>query len=71
MGGVLVDEWLNNGPATLIGDLPKGWQGTVQFVFRGAAIERHTPGRSDLLKAKIFALCDRGSDLAMRLGHGL
>jgi len=35
----------------------------VQFVFRGEAIELHTQGRSDLLKAKVFALCDRGFDL--------
>jgi len=62
-GGVLVDEWLNNGPSALIGDLPPGWQGRVQMVFRGEAIELHTLGRSDLLKAKVFALCDRGFDL--------
>ena len=67
----MVDEGLNNGPATLAGDLPPGWQGRVQVVFHGAAIELHTPGRSDLLKAKVFALCDRVSDLARRLGHGL
>ena len=63
-GGVLADDWLNNGPATLATDLPPGWEGRLQRVFRGAAIELHTLGRSDLLKAKVFALCDRGFDLA-------
>ena len=67
----MVDEWLNNGPATLAGDLPPGWQGRVQVVFRSASIDLHALGRSDLLKAKVFALCDRVSDLARRLGHGL
>lgn len=62
-GGVLSDEWLNNGPATLAPDLPDGWQARLQLVFRGTAIELHTLGRSDLLKAKVFALCDRGFDL--------
>ena len=33
------------------------------MVFRGEAIELHTLGRSNLLKAKVFALCDRGFDL--------
>ena len=32
-------------------------------MFRGNAIELHTLGRSDLLKAKVFALCNRGFDL--------
>lgn len=62
-GGVLADDWLNNGPATLASDLPPGWQTRVQLVFRGEAIELHTLGRGDLLKAKVFALCDRGFDL--------
>ena len=33
-GGVLLDEWLNNGPATLASDLPDGWQARLQLVFR-------------------------------------
>ena len=63
-GGVLSDQWLNNGPATLASDLPAGWEARLQLVFRGECIELHTLGRSDLLKAKVFALCDRGIDLA-------
>ena len=33
-------------------------------VFEGDAIVFHTLGRSDLLRSKVFALCDRGVDLS-------
>lgn len=63
-GGVdLGDEWLNNGPAQLAGLLPDGWELRVQLVFSGAASTLRVLGRADLLKTKLFALCDRGTDL--------
>ena len=63
-GEVLQDDWLNNGPASLAATLPSGWQDRVQLVFSGVAIELHCLGRHDLLMSKLFALCDRGIDLA-------
>ena len=59
----LADDWLNNGPMQLADVLPVGWRLRVQPVFEGAALRLTTLGRSDLLKTKLFALCDRGTDL--------
>ena len=36
----------------------------MQPAFAGRALVLTTLGRADLLKTKLFALCDRGSDLA-------
>jgi hypothetical protein len=63
-GNRLSAGWLNNGPAQLTTVLPEGWRGRLQPAFRGKAIELHTLGRADLLKVKLFALLDRGLDLA-------
>lgn len=62
-GVPLVDDWLNNGPMQLGDVLPPGWPDRVQALFRGNAMVLTTLGRADLLKSKLFALCDRGTDL--------
>ncbi len=63
-GGVdLMDEWLNNGPTQLGDVLPPGWRERVQRIFEGRRLVLSTLGRPDLLKSKLFALCDRGTDL--------
>ena len=59
----LEDDWLNNGPSSLKDLLPDGWEDRTQVVFTGEAITLSTLGRSDLLRTKLFALCDRGIDL--------
>lgn len=59
----LADDWLNNGPALLVHELPLGWRSRRQPLFTGTALTLGTLGRSDLLKLKLFALCDRGTDL--------
>jgi len=59
----LLDEWLNNGPMQLGDVLPVGWRDRVQCVFAGQVLVLNTLGRPDLLKSKLFALCDRGTDL--------
>jgi hypothetical protein len=59
----LVDDWLNNGPMQLGDVLPAGWRERLQRVFVGQVLVLSTLGRSDLLKSKLFALCDRGTDL--------
>jgi hypothetical protein len=63
-GIILATDWLNNGPSSLASDLPKGWMKRIQEAYSGKAITLHSLGRDDLLKSKLFALCDRGTDLA-------
>ncbi len=62
-GDALKDDWLNNGPAALAKQLPGAWEERVQLAFSGAALELRSLGREDLLRSKLFALCDRGLDL--------
>ncbi|MCC6158427.1 MAG: hypothetical protein IT350_10275 [Deltaproteobacteria bacterium] len=59
----LGDDWLNNGPMDLGPMLPGEWLLRVQPVYSGIALKLATLGREDLLKSKLFALCDRGTDL--------
>ncbi len=62
-GDSLSDDWLNNGPSSLVEALPPGWEERLQIVFKGTALTFRTLGRLDLLRSKLFALCDRGLDL--------
>jgi len=62
-GDLLAGDWLNNGPASLAEVLPDGWQERLQPAYVGQAITLQSLGRSDLLRSKLFALCDRGTDL--------
>jgi hypothetical protein len=62
-GVALADDWLNNGPIQLGEVLPAGWRLRVQPAFVGRALVLTALGRADLLKTKLFALCDRGTDL--------
>jgi hypothetical protein len=56
-------NWLNNGPSSLIQDLPSGWMNRTHPLFSGKAIHLRSLGRLDLLRSKLFALCDRSLDL--------
>lgn len=62
-GVELADDWLNNGPMQLGDVLPLGWRDRIERIFEGRALVLSTLGRADLLKSKLFALCDRGTDL--------
>jgi len=62
-GEMLSDEWLNNGPSSLVRTLPSGWREHLQIVFEGKAITLSCLGRTDLIRSKLFALCDRAIDL--------
>jgi hypothetical protein len=62
-GGRLKEDWLNNGPSSLAPLLPAGWELRLQEAFRGQVLVLRSLHRSDLLKSKLFALCDRGLDL--------
>jgi hypothetical protein len=61
-GLVLGDDWLNNGPKDLQDILPAGWRARLVRLREGRALSLWTLGRADLLKTKLFAHCDRGSD---------
>lgn len=63
-GVELSDDWLNNGPMQLADVLPGGWRLRVRVAFEGARLRLTTLDRADLLKTKLYALCDRGTDLA-------
>ena len=60
----LWSDWLNNGPSSLVDILPTGWETRLQDSYIGTALRLQTLGRSDLLKTKLFAYCDRGTDLS-------
>ena len=64
IGETLADDWLNNGPWPLIPDLPPNWMQRVNPVFQGSALTLAVPDRPELLATKLYALCDRGTDLA-------
>lgn len=61
-GAPLQEGWLNNGPRDLRDDLPPGWRERRALICQGSGITLHTLGRSDLLKTKLFAFCDRQQD---------
>ncbi|MFT7676495.1 MAG: hypothetical protein ACI8QC_000466 [Planctomycetota bacterium] len=63
-GNELMDDWLNNGPRDLVNVLPHGWPERVVDLLAGEALLLRTLGREDLLCTKLFALSDRGLDLA-------
>jgi hypothetical protein len=64
MGSPLGEDWLNNGPASLVKNLPGGWEGRLRPLLSGKALTLQSLGQSDLLKTKLFAYCDRRTDLA-------
>lgn len=43
----------------LIEKIPEEWQSKLQFAFLGTNLKLTTLGRSDLLKTKLFAYCNR------------
>lgn len=59
----LDSDWLNNGPSSLTKVLPPDWSERLEIVFTGKALILKSLGRSDMLLSKLFALCDRGTDL--------
>ena len=49
-------------PGSLVRDLPAGWEKRRVPLFKGKSLKLRTLGRIDLLRAKIFAFCDRQQD---------
>lgn len=63
-GQILADDWMNNGPSEVASLLPSGWEQRTRYIYQDQMISLQTLGYEDLLKTKLFALCDRGTDLA-------
>lgn len=61
-GIVIRDDWFNNGPDSLKKNLPKDWRNNLQVAFKGEVLTLFTLTRENLLKTKLVALCDRGTD---------
>lgn len=59
----LPEDWLNNGPESLLRDIPKGWQNHIKVIYQGGNLIFSTLGRADLIRTKLFAYCDRQQDL--------
>lgn len=55
----LFENWLNNGPDSLVRDLPAGWESRLQQGYLGKSVQLQVLGRIDLIKTKLFAFCDR------------
>lgn len=62
-GNARDDHWFNDGPGSLAEVLPVGWRSKVASIFEGRSLRLFTLGREDMLRSKLFALCDRGIDL--------
>ena len=63
-GNELADDWLNNGPRDLVNVHPRGWSERTVELLVGDGLVLRTLGREDLLRTKLFALCDRQLDRA-------
>ena len=59
----LAEGWLNNGPETLIRDLPGDWQKNIVVLYEGKNLKLFTLARLDFLRSKLYAFVDRGIDL--------
>jgi hypothetical protein len=59
----LAENWLNTGPSSLARDLPRGWRARVQVLFSGASLNLSTLSRIDLIRSKLWAMCDRMRDI--------
>lgn len=59
----LAENWLNNGPETLIRDLPDGWKKNLVVLYEGKNLKLFTLARLDFLRSKLYAFIDRGIDL--------
>ncbi len=70
----LADDWLNNGPASLIHDLEIGWKDRTTLLYRGPHLTIRVLSRHDLIFSKLYAMCDRREDirdlLAMQVTDG-
>jgi hypothetical protein len=55
-------NWMNNGPKSLVRDLPEDWRNDLQIIFQGKTLKLWTLGRINLLRTKLYAYADRDID---------
>jgi len=59
----LAENWLNNGPAILMKELPPDWESHCEVIFEGSNLVISSLGRRDLINSKLYAAADRISDV--------
>jgi len=59
----LSQDWLNNGPDSLLQELERGWRDRVVEMYHGENLSVYSLGKMDLLKTKLWATCDRMEDI--------
>ena len=59
----LVKNWLNNGPAMLVSELPQDWERHCLNIFSGSHLIVKAIGRRDLIYSKLYAAADRVDDV--------
>lgn len=59
----LSENWLNCGPSSLSRDLPREWQKNLQPLYDGKNLKLTTLARMDLIRTKLWAMCDRIRDI--------
>ena len=59
----LDQHWFNNGPASLIKNLDADWKNKIEKIFKGKVLTLYTLSRLDLIRSKVWAMCDRQIDL--------
>jgi len=60
--GLIPEHWFNSGPESLKKELPEAWKSRLVIMKKGRSLTIWTLGRTDLLKTKLFACCDRDED---------
>ena len=59
----LAENWLNSGPSSLTKDLPQEWKKNLQPLYSGKNLKLLTLSRIDLIRTKLWAMCDRMRDI--------
>lgn len=59
----LSEVWLNCGPSSLARELPPDWRSTAVPLFNGKNLRLSTLSRINLIRAKLWAMCDRMRDV--------
>ena len=56
-------DWFNSGLSSLLQHLPADWHSRVQQLYAGKSLNLSTLGRIDLIRSKLWAMCDRMRDV--------
>ena len=59
----LARNWLNNGPAMLVNELPEDWESQCTLAYSGSNLIVKSIGRRDLIYSKLYAAADRIDDI--------